>query len=325
MIKRLYLRLWTTGSLLALGGLAFAQAETSGVTPQDLLQVIMFTMIVMSVVALVLTFTIFTLLRARSAEKAAASQADLSPEVVAEQQAQLARTGTPWSWKWVRNKLTDAVPIEQEADIDLGHDYDGIRELDNNLPPWWKYGFYITIGWAVVYFCVFHIFGDWSQEKQYEEEMAVAEAEVAEYLKTVANRVDETNVVLLTEAADLTNGKEIYEANCSPCHGMQGQGGIGPTFADNYWIHGGSIVDVFKTVKYGVPAKGMISWQEQLRPRQIQEVSSYLLAFVGTSPEGMKEPEGELYEAEEVPAEEAPAAEEEVATTESESKALSMN
>ena len=324
MIKRLYLRLWTTGSLLALGGLAIAQGETSGITTQDLLQVIMFTMIVMAVVALMLTFTIFALLRARAAEKAAAAQADMAPEAIAEQTAQLARTGNPWSWKWIRNKLTDAVPIEQEADIDMGHEYDGIRELDNNLPPWWKYGFYFTIGWAVLYLCVFHIFGDWSQEQQYKDEMAVAEAEVAEYLKTAAEQVDETNVVLLTDAADLASGKKIYEANCLPCHGINGEGGIGPTFADNYWIHGGDIVDVFKTVKYGVPAKGMISWQDQLRPREMQEVSSYLLGFVGTNPEGMKEPEGELYEPE-APAEEAPATEEEVATAEGEVQALSMN
>ena len=318
MFKKLYIRTLLFSLIMGLGSAVWAQAEAGGVTEQDLLKVIIFTLVVMAVVALLLTFTIMTLVRARFAEKVAAIQnaaAESNQEV-----PELASTKQPWTWNWLKDKLTDAVPVTKEADIDLGHDYDGIRELDNNLPPWWKYGFYFTIAWSVVYLLVFHVFSDWSSADQYDEEMAQAEAEVQEYLKTAASSIDETNVVLLTDAAGLENGKNIYEANCAACHGMMGEGGIGPNFADNYWIHGGAIEDVFSTIKYGVPAKGMIAWQDQLRPEQMQEVASYLMSLTGTNPPNQKEPQGDLYEPE--PEEDAPAEEE--ATTET-SEAISMN
>lgn len=294
MFKKLYIRSLVFSMLMGIGGISLAQADATGVTEQDILQVVMFTMIVMSLVALLLTFTIMVLVRARAtqtAQDAATAQAENG-----QAPAPVNPVSIPWTWAWLRNKLTDAVPVAKEADIDLGHEYDGIRELDNNLPPWWKYGFYFTIAWAVVYLAVFHVFGDWSSSDQYSEEMAIAEAEVAEYLKTAANQVDETNVTLLADAAALAEGKTIYEANCATCHGMQGEGGIGPTFADKYWLHGGDMSNVFKTVKYGVPEKGMIAWQDQLRPLQIQQVSSYLMGFVGTNPPNQKEPQGNLYE-----------------------------
>ena len=299
MFKKLYIRTLLFSLLMGAGSALLAQAEVAaaGITEQDLLQAIMFTMIVMSLVALLLTFTIMSLVRAKATQKAAATQA--APAESGEAQPALTPEKQPWSMAWFKQKLTDAVPVAKEADIDLGHDYDGIRELDNNLPPWWKYGFYFTIAWAVVYLMVFHVFGDWSSAEEYQEEMAVAEAEVAEYLKTAANQVDESNVVLLTEASALENGKTIYDANCAACHGANGEGGIGPTFADQYWIHGGDIASVFSTVKYGVPAKGMIAWQDQLRPREMQEVSSYLMQFVGTNPPNQKDPQGDLYEPEE--------------------------
>ncbi|KAA3624060.1 MAG: acyl carrier protein [Bacteroidetes bacterium] len=107
--------------------------------------------------------------------------------------------------------------------------------------------------------------------------------------------IDENNVVLLTDAASLARGKEIFEANCAACHGTKGGGAVGPNHTDNYWIHGGSIQDVFKTIKYGVQEKGMISWQNQLRPEDIQKVASYVLSLQGTNPPNAKAPEGEFY------------------------------
>ena len=298
MFKKVYIRSLAFSVLMGGGSVALAQAEATGVTEQDILNVIIFTMVAMSLVALLLTFTIMGLVRVRASQMAQENAADAAAAGQMAEAEAAAATSTPWSWAWLKQKLTDAVPVAKEADIDLGHEYDGIRELDNNLPPWWKYGFYFTIAWAVVYLMVFHVFGDWSADKEYKEEMAVAEAEVAEYLKTAGNQVDESNVTLLTDDAALAEGQAIYEANCAPCHGMQGEGGIGPTFADQYWLHGGDIASVFKIVKYGVPEKGMISWQDQLRPQQIQQVASYLKTFVGTNPPNQKEPQGDLYEGE---------------------------
>ncbi len=192
-------------------------------------------------------------------------------------------------------QMTDTVPIEAEDEIKLNHNYDGIEELDNNLPPWWKMLFYASIAWGVVYFAYYHIFdyGVLSGE-EYNIEMAEAEIAREKYLEKVADLVNETNVTLLADASSLDVGKEIYLGKCAACHGQLGEGLVGPNFADNYWIHGGTIKDVFSTVKYGVPAKGMIPWQTQLKPLEMQQVSSYILTLQGTNPPNQKEPQGEL-------------------------------
>jgi len=211
-------------------------------------------------------------------------------------------------WAIAGIKLTDNIPLEKEGDVMLDHNYDGIRELDNNLPPWWLYGFYVSIVFAFIYIGYYHFGGGPSSAEEYQTEMAEAEVEVKAYLSSLSNLVDETNVTLLDAESDLAEGKSIYELNCASCHGMMGEGGVGPTFADSYWKHGGGITNVFTTIKYGVIEKGMISWQSTLSPGEMQKVASYLLTFEGTNPPGMKAPEGELWQesaSEESPAEEA--------------------
>lgn len=200
--------------------------------------------------------------------------------------------------------MTAAVPVEQEADVLLHHEYDGIYELDNKLPPWWVAMFYLSIVFAGVYLFYYHVSDmGMSQQQEYETEMALGEEQVAEYLAKQANLIDESNVVALTDEASLAAGKSIFIANCAACHGQLGEGTVGPNMTDNYWIHGGTIKDVFKTIKYGVPEKGMISWQTQLRPTDMHQVASYILTLQGTNPPNPKAPEGDLFE----PAEEAPA------------------
>jgi cytochrome c oxidase cbb3-type subunit 3 len=199
-------------------------------------------------------------------------------------------------WSKLMVKLTDAVPVEKEEVVMTDHEYDGIRELDNNLPPWWVYGFYVTIIFAFIYIFHFHVFqtGD-LQAAEYEKEMATAQAEVEAYLKSQANNVDETNAELLTDAAALAEGKTIFETNCWQCHKKDGGGQTGPNLTDAYWLHGGDIKDVFKTVKYGVTSKSMPSWKDQLTPIQIHRVSSYVKSLQGTKPAEPKAPEGDLY------------------------------
>ena len=196
--------------------------------------------------------------------------------------------------------LTDAVPIEKEADILLDHDYDGIKELDNNLPPWWIYGFYMTIVWAVVYMVVYHVTGSAPlQDEEFTNEMAQAKIEVDAYLALKGDLVDENTVTLLEGAEDLAAGREIFKANCVACHAADGGGGIGPNLTDNYWVNGdGGIVEVFKVIKYGGrPAKGMLAWKEQLSPTKIQQVSSFVMSLNGTTPAKPSDPQGDLYEA----------------------------
>lgn len=211
-------------------------------------------------------------------------------------------------------KLTDRVPVEQESEVMLDHEYDGIRELDNNLPPWWKYMFYATIIFAVVYLFRYHITGQGQlQLEEYQAEVQAAVEQKAEMMATATEMVTEDNVVYLVDAPSLEKGAAIYKGNCATCHGQLGEGGAGPNLTDQYWIHGGSISNIFKTIKYGVPAKGMIAWQSQFSPSQIQKIASYIKSMQGSNPPGAKDPQGEIY-VEEVITEEPDSAKSDTAT-----------
>ena len=194
--------------------------------------------------------------------------------------------------------LTDAVPIEKEADILLDHDYDGIKELDNNLPPWWLYGFYATIVYAIIYLVLYHVTGTaLLTNEEFDKEMADAKEEVSAYLAKQGDLVDESNVVQLVENSDLAAGKNLFTTNCVVCHLADGGGSIGPNITDDYWLNGdGSVVEIFKTIKYGGrPAKGMLPWKDQMSPKQMQQVTSYVMSLRGTTPATPKDAEGELY------------------------------
>lgn len=191
--------------------------------------------------------------------------------------------------------LTRAVPIEQEKEIIFEHDFDGITELDNKVPPWFNILFYGTIVFAVIYMLVFHVFKvSPLMIDEYVEEIRAAEIQKQELIKSGAF-INEETVTLLSDPPSLESGKSIYTVNCVPCHGTGGEGTVGPNMTDDYWINGGGIKNIFKTVKYGVPAKGMISWQTLLNPKQMQEVSSYIISLRGTNPPNGKPPEGNLY------------------------------
>ena len=218
----------------------------------------------------------------------------------------------------ILHKLTQAVDVEHEEDVLMHHEYDGIRELNNVLPPWWLWLFYGTIIWGVVYLVNVHILGVMPlQADEYEQEMAQAKEDVAAYLAQFSNLVDESNVTVATDEATLASGESIYKQFCVACHGANGEGGVGPNMTDAYWIHGGGIKNVFKTIKYGVPQKGMISWQSQLKPSEMQAVASYILTLQGTDPPNQKEPQGEIWKEEAAPAEEAPVEEEAPVTADS--------
>ncbi|MBT8324575.1 MAG: c-type cytochrome [Winogradskyella sp.] len=198
--------------------------------------------------------------------------------------------------KELYKKLLGTKPIEEEGEIILDHNYDGIKELDNNLPPWWLYGFYATIIFGVVYMIRYHVFNADGQYEEYETEYAVALKEIEEYKKNAKDLVDINTVEILTDAADLAAGKKIFEVNCVACHMADGGGGIGPNLADEHWILGGGIKNVFNTISEGGrDGKGMIAWKTSLKPLEMAQVSSYLLTFQGTVPANPKEAEGEIW------------------------------
>lgn len=186
-------------------------------------------------------------------------------------------------------------PIDEEQKLLLDHDFDGIKELNNKIPPWFMTIFYATIIWAIIYMVNFHVIGSGNvQEEEYEEAVRIASLEM-EILNRSGVLINEETVTFADDAASLSNGKDIFIKSCAACHGQGGEGLVGPNLTDDYWVHGNTIKDLFKVVKYGVPQKGMISWQGQLDPTQMQEVSSYILTLRGTDPPNQKAPEGELY------------------------------
>ncbi|MGA2245926.1 MAG: cbb3-type cytochrome c oxidase N-terminal domain-containing protein [Verrucomicrobiota bacterium] len=162
----------------------------------------------------------------------------------------------------------------------LDHDYDGIQELDNSLPRWWVWLFYITIIFAGVYLVYYHVAkaGDLSGQEY------VKEMEVGEALKAGAMGRFEANLSTLTpstDAAALEAGSQVYAKLCAPCHRNDGGGLVGPNLTDNFWIHGSNYVDTVKVIWDGVPAKGMITWKTMLKPDQIQSVASYIYTLRG--------------------------------------------
>lgn len=194
----------------------------------------------------------------------------------------------------VWNKLLSLRPMAEEKELLIAHDYDGIQELDNPIPAWFSYLFYATIIFAIGYILNYHVFHFGQlQYEEYNTEMAQADIAKKAYLSKAANRVDENTVKLDAEPGVVAAGQVIFKQNCVPCHGDHAQGVVGPNLTDDYWLHGGKINDVFKTIKYGVQAKGMPTWEKQLSPKQISDVANYIKSLHGTNPAGAKEAQGE--------------------------------
>ncbi len=190
---------------------------------------------------------------------------------------------------------------EQEYEIDTltndrlikGHSYDGIQELDNDLPPWWKWLFYITVAIGIVYLIRLWVFeaDDLIQEKEFEKEMAEAAS-----MMPAQSQTTEFELVVLTDEVSLANGKATFDKICSVCHLADGGGLVGPNFTDDYWIHGNSLEEIWAIVENGVLEKGMIAYKDQLSPQQRLEVINYIISLHGTTPANPKAPEGELLE-----------------------------
>ena len=261
--------------------------ETSVFTEQPWLWVLLSVILLFYIAGEIIVSTLGNILyRTLTPEQQAAYDADLALEK-ANQFKGIKRT---------YKKMLGSKSIAEEGTIVLDHDYDGIRELDNKLPPWWVYGFYATIIFAVVYLVRFEVFDGENQHEEYIAEVKQAELDLIEYKKTAKDLVDFETVELLTDASDLQAGKAIFTANCIACHKASGAGGIGPNLTDEYWILGGGIKNVFKTISEGGRAgKGMISWKSDLKPSEMAQAASYVLSLTGTNPAEPKAPEGEIW------------------------------
>lgn len=171
------------------------------------------------------------------------------------------------------------------------HEYDGIREYDNNPPAWFNWLFYGSIFWAACYMLYFHVFkiGD-LQIAEYDKQMKKAEIQLAAIREKAIKLADQP---AYTDQAKITQGKAIFLTNCAACHGQKAEGSVGPNLTDEYWLHGGEYKDIFKTVFNGVPEKGMLAWKKSLKPDEIRSVASYINTLRGTNPPNPKAPQGD--------------------------------
>ncbi|MFV8837539.1 cbb3-type cytochrome c oxidase N-terminal domain-containing protein [Salinimicrobium soli] len=223
----------------------------------------------------------------------------LTPEAKERYMAAREERMRKYSLKRLFRKLAGTRPISEEGELELDHNYDGIKELDNKLPPWWLYSFYASIIFAAGYLLYYHVLDGNNQAMEFEQEMAAAQEAVEEYKKNAPDLVSAENVELLTDPAELEKGAALYQTNCMACHAADGGGGIGPNLTDEYWILGGGIKNVFHTVSEGGRAgKGMIAWKSSLKPTEIQQVASYVVSLQGTTPAAPKEAEGDIWKPE---------------------------
>jgi len=178
----------------------------------------------------------------------------------------------------------------------LDHEYDGIQEYDNPLPGWWVTLFWITIVFAPVYILFYHFGPGLLVEEKYQAEMDAFYQRQAEELAALGEVTDEMLLTLKENPAMLADGQATFRSKCSQCHGMFGEGGIGPNLTDPYWIHGGAPTNIYTTISEGVPDKGMLTWKNQLPPAKIMAVAAYVMTLQGTSPPNAKAPQGELWD-----------------------------
>lgn len=202
-------------------------------------------------------------------------------------------------WEKFLEKVNARVPMEKEKEIELDHNYDGIRELDNHLPPWWKWLFYGTIVFALVYIVVYHFTDSLPlQEQEYQQEVAQAEAQAQKFQASQPKAViDENALVYVADAALIAKGKVIFtNNNCGSCHRNDGGGNaIGPNLTDEYWIHGGDVKQIFLTIKNGVVEKGMPAWGKSMSPQDVKDVTFFVMSMLGSNPANAKAPQGDLY------------------------------
>ncbi len=308
-MKTFYKKIVLTFSLILcsmLGNGLYAQS-TSASTQDSLLMLVLGLVLLVAILVLIVAMYMVMVLKTILGKEEAKQAAAEGKEVKEKKSL----------WAQLDEKLTGAVPLEKEEDVMLDHDYDGIKELDNHLPPWWLAMFYITIILGVVYIFSYHVFDVFPlQEEEYAMELEEAEATLAALEESGdVETIDIENPEQSTDADVIASGQQIFSFNCASCHAPDGGGkpSLGPNLTDNYWLHGGEFKNIFNTIHEGVSGTSMIAWKNSLSPVQVRDVASYVMTLIGTTPANPKDPEGELF----APEGASPAPEEEAAVSDS--------
>lgn len=178
------------------------------------------------------------------------------------------------------------------AEPDMGHEFDGIRELDNRLPNWWLATLYLSIVFSFGYWMYYHVFQAGPlQMDEYHQEMARADEAAAALAEARGAVDDDTLVAMAADGTQTAEGQVVFGQYCAACHGAQGEGGIGPNLTDKNWLHGGKPTQILEVVASGVPAAGMPAWKPILGNSKVEQVTAYLLTLKGKHLPG-KAPEG---------------------------------
>lgn len=290
--------------LLALAFGSFAQEaaaateETAVVIPEPSLgigttELLIITLLVFSIILLFVAITLYRSFKVIYQERINPTPYKTEKERLAEYEEWVKQNGEkPSVW----NKLLSLKPLSAEKDLEIPHAYDGIKELNNPVPAWFNVLFYGTLIFAAGYLYYYHI-GEHGERQDDEYKTEVAKADIAKqkFLAKSSSSVDENSVKV--DPAQIAVGKGVFDANCIACHGQHGEGLVGPNLTDEFWLHGGSVKDIFKVVKYGVPEKGMVSWEKNMSSANISAVTNYIISLQGSKPANGKAPQGEKYDA----------------------------
>lgn len=187
---------------------------------------------------------------------------------------------------------------DKKVDELLKHNYDGIEEYDNDLPLWWQWLFWGTAIFGVIYVLYYHVGPGMNQEEVLALEMETAAKKKAWAEGSAEQEVDQ-EAELLAMVGDqdrIESGKKLFQGKCMACHGMYGEGLVGPNLTDNYWKHGGTLKEIKSTIENGVVEKGMLAWKASLSADDIEDVVVYVWSLNGTNPPNAKPQEGTLVE-----------------------------
>ena len=265
------IKIFLASLILLLSNRSMAQAATFNYGDFDTLYIKVMSVIILILILIVVGLLYMTLQAMKKINK---------PELAQEEE----RTTV--------EKLFSLHSLKNEKELMLDESFDGIVELDNPTPPWFNFMFYTTIIVAIMYGLWYHAGSGKLQTAEYEDQIAEAEVAKTAYLKKVGNAIDESNVKLITDAKQLAEGKTFFNTKCAVCHREDAGGSVGPNLTDEFWLHGGHVSDIFKTIKYGVTGKGMIAWEKSLNGLQMAQLASYILTLQGTNPVAPKDPQG---------------------------------